>query len=373
MMQIRTSDWPEGFTAVVAAVMFVGACASAPPSPYGEAAPSLALGPDMVDQRGRFREVYCAILEQHGPELPDFRSCEEALTRIGKEPPGTGLPVELGQSNRRLVAAVVPGVGWGCFSNWLDLQGTAATHVRRSGYDVVAIDVDALSSSSYNARQIRDAIMGMNQEGTDSRLVLVGYSKGTPDIFEAVVTYPEIRERIAAVVSVAGAVGGSPVADEVTQEKLELLKHWPGAECSEGDGGALESIRPATRQAWLAENTLPGEIPYYSLATCPQPDRISPVLKPTYKKLRKLDPRNDGMMLFDDQLVPGSTFLGCVNADHWAVSVPIARTHPNIAALFVDENDYPREALLEAVLRFIEEDLARASTGRDRAPSSGSP
>jgi hypothetical protein len=199
----------------------------------------------------------------------------------------------------------------------------------------------------------------MEHEETDPRLVLIGYSKGAPDILEAIVDYPEIRQRIAAVVSVAGAIGGSPVAAQVTQEKLELLKHWPGADCSSGAGGALESLSPETRDAWLAENAVPQGIPYYSLATCPEPDNISPVLKPSYKKLRGVNSRNDGMMLFDDQLVPGSTFLGCVNADHWAVSVPIARTHPNIAALFVDENEYPREALAEAVMRFVEEDLSR--------------
>ena len=75
------------------------------------------------------------------------------------------------------------------------------------------------------------------------------------------------------------------------------------------------------------------------------------------EKLSKQDPRNDGMMLFDDQFIPGSTFIGCVNADHWAVSVPIARTRPGFAKKFVNHNDYPREALLEAILRFIEEDL----------------
>jgi hypothetical protein len=47
--------------------------------------------------------------------------------------------------------------------------------------------------------------------------------------------------------------------------------------------------------------------------------------------------------------------------------VPIARTHPTLAATFVAHNDYPREALLEAVLRFVEEDLdvgvSRAADG----------
>ena len=46
-------------------------------------------------------------------------------------------------------------------------------------------------------------------------------------------------------------------------------------------------------------------------------------------------------------------------ADHWAIAVPLNRSHPVISRSLVDKNDYPREALLEAVLRFIEEDLQR--------------
>ena len=63
-------------------------------------------------------------------------------------------------------------------------------------------------------------------------------------------------------------------------------------------------------------------------------------------------------MIFYDQVVPGSALLGYVNADHWALAVPIARTHTMIGSLFVTQNAYPREALTEAILRFVEEDLA---------------
>jgi len=42
--------------------------------------------------------------------------------------------------------------------------------------------------------------------------------------------------------------------------------------------------------------------------------------------------------------------------------VPIDRTHPWITSMFVTENAYPREALLEALLRFVEEDLENAVT-----------
>lgn len=113
------------------------------------------------DKRGRFREIFCAVLEERPPTLPDPRPCDEALTRVGVEPGGTGEPLASGQSGRRLVAAVVRGVGRDCFSNWLEPGNSGGEHVRQSGYDAPSLKVDALSSTANNARQIRDAIMAM--------------------------------------------------------------------------------------------------------------------------------------------------------------------------------------------------------------------
>jgi hypothetical protein len=56
-------------------------------------------------------------------------------------------------------------------------------------------------------------------------------------------------------------------------------------------------------------------------------------------------------------VVPGGTLLGYLNADHWALAVPFGRTHSTLASLLVTHNAYPREALVEAILRFVEEDL----------------
>jgi hypothetical protein len=109
---------------------------------------------------------------------------------------------------------------------------------------------------------------------------------------------------------------------------------------------------------WLAQNPLPRDVRYYSLVTFPQPERISSILKRSYGKLSQIDPRNDSQVIFYDQLVPDSVLVGYVNADHWALVIPIARQHTTIASLFVTQNAYPREALLEALLRFVEEDLA---------------
>ena len=64
---------------------------------------------------------------------------------------------------------------------------------------------------------------------------------------------------MAAVVSVAGAVGGSPLANDAEQYQADLLRHFPGATCDSGDGGGVDSLRPAVRRAWLAQNPLPAE------------------------------------------------------------------------------------------------------------------
>ncbi len=330
--------------------------------PYSTDTPPLILVPaseaGVVDRRGRFREIYCAVLEARGAGVPDYRPCDDALTRVGEEPPGTGKPVELGQSRQHLIAAVVHGVGYDCFEPWLDAQNTVVTHLRQFGFDAALIQVDALSSSARNARQIRDAIMAMPAPEGAPRVVLIGYSKGAPDILEALAAYPEIRSRVAAMVSAAGAIGGSPLANDAEQYQADLLRYVPGANCTSGDGGAVQSLRPATRKVWLAQHPLPAGLRYYSVVTFPQPDRISSILKSSYNKLSRVDSRNDSQVIFYDQIVPGSTLLAYANADHWALAVPIARTHPAIGALFVTQNAYPREALAEAIVRFVEEDLA---------------
>ena len=343
------------------AVLILSGCASKPLMPYTTDTTPLVLVPAIQsaeqDKRGRFREIFCEVLKAREGSVPDYRPCDEALTAVGNEPPGTSEPVNLGQSQRQLITLFVPGVGWDCVSNWLNIQDTIPAHLRQFGYDMVTLDVDGLSSSTRNAEMIRDAILAMPHEGTQPDLVLVGYSKGAPDILKAIVNYPEIHDRVAAVVSAAGSVGGSPLANDAEQSDLDMLQHFPGAECTAGDGGGLNSMRPDTRKAWFAENTLPEGINYYSLATFPEPERISSILRGTYRKLGKVDARNDSQVIFYDQFIPGSTLIGYVNADHWALAVPIARTHDIVGEILVDQNDYPREALHEALLRFIEEDL----------------
>jgi pimeloyl-ACP methyl ester carboxylesterase len=341
--------------------LLVAACSGKSLVPYTTDTPPLVLLPaekaGITDKRGRFREIACAVLQDHGKELPHYRSCDEALIRLGEEHGATGEPVDLGPSEKKLIAALVPGIGWECFENWLNYENEFEDNVSKYGFSSYIFPVDGMSGTTNNARQIRDTILQHADELQPGQLVLIGYSKGAPDTLEALVTYPEIHPYVGAMISVAGAVGGSPLANAAKESQLNLLKHIPDSTCTQGDGHAIESLRPATRRAWMQANPLPESIPFYSLVTYPEEDRISSVLKSSWKKLGSVDPRNDSQVIFYDQVIPGSTLVGYLNADHWAIAIPVSEKHPFIGRHFVDRNEYPRQAMFEAVLRFIEEDL----------------
>ena len=114
---------------------------------------------------------------------------------------------------------------------------------------------------------------------------------------------------------------------------------------------------------WLAQHKLPDAVKYYSVITFPDRDHVSRGLVSSYDKLSQIDPRNDTQVIFYDQMIPGSTLLGYLQADHWAVMLPIDRSHETLAKAFFDQNDFPREILAETIMRYVEEDLMQADQG----------
>ncbi len=337
-------------------LLFVG-CPGKPLLPYTLGTPPLTLVPASLagieDGRGRFREIYCAVQKDHGAKLPCDRPCEEVVLRLEGEPPPSGKPVVLGPPKLTLRFFLVPGLYSDCIKESRAFS-YARAHVEGLGYRTTDVAVGGWSSSAHNAAVIRETVMAADLS-QDEKVVLIGYSKGVPDILHALVEYPDLVAKVAAVVSVAGAVGGTPLADSMDELQKKIMQKNPIVDCPPGVGDPIASLQRSTRQAWLSQNRLPPSVKYFSLASFADREHISTVLQVSYDRLAQIDPRNDSQLIFYDQLIPGCTLLGYVRADHWAVAMPFSQD--GVAPALIDRNEFPREVLLEAIIRFVEERL----------------
>jgi hypothetical protein len=179
------------------------------------------------------------------------------------------------------------------------------------------------------------------------------------DALEALVAYPELVPRVAAVVSVAGAVNGSRLIEALDHMSAALARHLSLVDCDVGDGDALESLRPAARMRFLATARLPTAVQYFSVVGIVDHAETSWPLRARWRRLAEIDPRNDGQLLWTDAIIPGSKLLGYVRADHLAIALPFGRT-PNWLGAVLDHNAFPREVMLEAIVRTVEEWLDAA-------------
>jgi hypothetical protein len=80
--------------------------------------------------------------------------------------------------------------------------------------------------------------------------------------------------------------------------------------------------------------------------------------------LKTIDPRNDGLLLFSDQVIPGAILLGYLNDDHWEVALPFEDNDSMPSKMISKQANYPREILLHAIILFVTENL-NSSEGSD--------
>lgn len=307
--------------------------------------------PYVRDARADFAELFCGVLATYA----EWPSCGDVIE--GARPPAVSIgPIPTGTS-----VLVVPGILSQCFErSGIAALSDAATILEAKNVHVRGISVSGLGSSTTNASQIRDFL-----QKNPGRHILVGYSKGIADIMEAVAMFPEIRPSIRAVVSLAGAVYGSRLPDLLEGDFLsglqETLRSSGMGDCEVRDAGGVQSLTRAAR--YSAALSYPAQaLPSYSVAAVAPRNKTSKVLQPLWDRLEAYSLDHDSQVIAEESVVPGSTYLATLIADHWAVALPMGSLpEPRRSRVlkYVDQNRYPRPALLEAIVRFIIRDEAR--------------
>ena len=342
---------------LVAAVVAIWTVGCTPPlTKYRTDIPALQLSvvgqPSASDGRARFREIYCGVLAS-APDLVGT-SCDVALVRLSDEPPAKSDSAPLPQPDPRLHILLVGGAFGECFQDTAPPVAAAIAKLSGLGYRIRMVAVDGRSSSTHNASQIASAVRDERLDPGD-KLVLVGYSKGTPDILEFLVGSPDLALRVDAVVSIAGAVNGSPLGDAYAG-LYAMVSGIDFKICKAGDGGVVDSLRVKVRMSWLAEHSLPRSVRYFSLGSFTVPDQTARLMYLTKRDLGRAEALNDGQTIFYDQVIPGSVLLGYANGDHWAVVLPLQEKWPYWGGNS-GETHYPRDLLFEAVVLYVGEAL----------------
>jgi hypothetical protein len=253
---------------------------------------------------------------------------------------------------------IVPGIFGECVSRISLPFEDAAAHLRIHGYKVHILKVSGRSSSEHNAGQIERQLKALGLSGGDP-LILIGYSKGTSDLIETLGRRRNAIPKGSALVSVAGVVAGTPIADRGEGAYRRLLSRLRLRSCRPGDKGGVQSLTRRERLLFLQQHPLTADYLYFSLPAVAKPGEVSRALLPTRRTLDRIDARNDGQVIHHDAIYPQGALLGYANADHWAVTLDFTERAPFWMRPFTNRNAYPRSTLLEAIVRSVEEEMVR--------------
>ena len=295
-----------------------------------------------------FADLFCSVLKQNTAG-GTWGPCSKYIETPGRE----DLPLSAISTKYRVL--IVPGILSSCVSDSpAFVEGQEA--LKKQGVDVDLLQVPNDSSES-NAKMIAQYLQS-HAGGDPRKYLLVGYSKGGPDIQVALAKERGVSDLVAGFISVAGASGGSPIADLVPAIADRYMGSIPMQNCKGDLATGFKSLKREARQSFLAMYPRP-IVPTYSLIAKADKTTVSKALAETWQMLATFGSVQDGQLIKEDAIVPESKYLGAALADHFAIALPFDKSKDSMIRTGMDKSSYPRGALLEALVRFASEDLGK--------------
>ena len=318
---------------VLALVLALAGCASPGLAPLPEGVATDA------DLRGQYRAALCTRPAMTGDACAGVLRTYEGEVAAARPP-------RADPAKYRLL--FVPGFLASCFPGIHSFADVIAT-AREAGFAA-----DALAVGGRNGIEANGAIIAQQVErlaANDARrIILVGHSKGADDILDALARHPALATRVDAVLAVAGALEGSPLASDLGALYDATLAWMPLPGCERGQGDPVADLTADARDAWWKRNGAALRTPVYAIVTRPDVSRLGASLWGPYARLSSLTADNDGMLRTRDQVVRSTRLLGVVNADHLSVAIP----HPGILYLLVfNPTPFPRPDVTLAAIDVI--------------------
>lgn len=337
-----------------AAVILLAACRVPSPVPY-QIPPgiSASLPPSQLKLADQFAKTFCSVLAERSFATEGWGPCSTYL-RMDAVPPASTpgpLPTEW-------TLLLVGGFGSECLAPDVVTFQDAGAHLQSEhGIGSHSIPVAAFATTEENAVTIRDFVA----KRPEKRFIAITHSKGAADFMVALARYPAELERVEALITVAGAIGGSWLVDDFNDLNEKLLRKLRFPQCRPPAGdrdNGIDSMRRQVRQEFLARTEPMWRA--YSITAVSDRQNTSAALKGLWDRIAPYSLDQDSHIVERESIVPGGRFLGRALGDHWAVAMPF-HNNPKVTAdalKFVDRNRFPRAALIEAAVRVVTEDLA---------------
>ena len=338
-----------------------------PDDPPGVFLPAKLAG--VRDERAQFATMFGRELRASLPEA-------DVTTWLHGVQPHAATTVNLDVIDRRFAqlrsataVLVVPGLFGDCVDGQSMPFGDGVPRPREIGateayaqyadlgvHAIRRVPLPGRASSAHNGELLAGEIRAEAQRSGVERIVIVAYSKGVPDVLHALHRLQQdggVPRKVVALVSVAGVVMGTPIADRFERFYGRFSPRGAVFGCSEADGDELSSITRRERLAWLDAHPPPAGIAYHSVVAYAAAHETALPLRPAQAMLDAIDPRNDGQLLAGDAVLPGSALLATARSDHWDIALPRNRHPDALVRAMTSGRAYPREALFRAMLKWV--------------------
>jgi hypothetical protein len=330
-----------------AATMLAAACASGP-SPITYTVMPTSLTPIESDHNKAkdFARIFCSTLG-HFTDL-DGRSWGDCAKYIEVAQP----PQAQTSFTAPFRFLFVAGFGNDCLQD-VRAFGPSIEHLKND-HDVAveAFGVPPYASSEENGKAIAKHIDDGWTADQTRKYVLIGYDKGAADLIDALRVLDNAPSKVAGLVTIAGLVGGVWRPQEMSA-LLQPGEPWISSSCPGNVPDGIASLGREVRQSVLRATHL--DVPRYSLVAASDYADTSDVLRPMWKQLSLFAREQDGVVVAWESVLPDAKFLGTLRGDHWAVALPFDDSGQ--AFKKITRNRFPRDAVFEAVVRFVAADL----------------
>lgn len=256
-----------------------------------------------TDRSKDFANVFCTLIAtERRPDGSSWGNCSQWVN--SPQTATLTLATKIDSEYRFLLIA---GYGSDC------LKGPHATfmdsidHLQSvHGYTAETMPVSAFGGSEFNAKQIA-AYLNMHFGADQRKYIVLGYSKGTPDLQVAIAIEPSVHDKVAALETLSVVQGSrlsgptKPTSQGVSPANLQ--------DCTLGDGQGIESMSPAVRQAFLKQHPAP-LVPTYSVVAYSQRRDTSRILHPTWDILSQVGKAEDSLMIAAEAVYPRGTVPG---------------------------------------------------------------